>query len=118
MIKKLIEKRAAYKKQLDDLLCKAKTEERAMTPEETAEFDRIEGEIKNIDKTIDAEKRAMSLDELHSGCDRKPCRRAESHNGQQRRDHSSEYRKQDHRQDQRHLPYSFRCRDVSCQGHT
>ena len=62
MIKKLIEKRAAYKKQLDDLLGKAKTEERAMTPEETAEFDRIEGEIKNIDKTIDAEKRAMSLD--------------------------------------------------------
>lgn len=65
MIKKLIEKRAAYKKQLDDLLGKAKTEERAMTPEETAEFDRIEGEIKNIDKTIDAEKRAMSLDDFH-----------------------------------------------------
>lgn len=65
MIKKLIEKRADYKKQLDDLLGKAKTEERAMTPEETAEFDRIEGEIKNIDKTIDAEKRAMSLDNFH-----------------------------------------------------
>ena len=65
MIKKLIEKRAAYKKQLDDLLGKAKTEERAMTPEETAEFDRIEGEIKNIDKTIDAEKRAMSLGDFH-----------------------------------------------------
>ena len=45
-MKKLIEKRAMLKAQLQAMLDKVKTEERAFTEEETAEFDKTEAEIK------------------------------------------------------------------------
>lgn len=61
MLKKLHEKRDNLKKQLDDILGKVKTEERAMSDEENAEFERIEGEIQQIDRTIAAEERARNI---------------------------------------------------------
>ena len=61
MLKKLMEQRAELQKSLDAVLSAAKTEERAMNAEETAEFDRIENEIKAIDATIKAEERARQI---------------------------------------------------------
>jgi len=61
MLKKLMEQRAELQKSLDAVLSAAKTEERAMNAEETAEFDRIESEIKAIDTTIKAEERARNI---------------------------------------------------------
>ena len=60
-MKALIEKRANLQAQLKAVLEKAKTENRAMSAEENAEFERIEGEIKAIDATIKAEERARSI---------------------------------------------------------
>lgn len=60
-MKALIEKRMNLQAQLQSLLDKAKTEERAMTEQENADFERIEGEIKEIDKTIAAEERARNI---------------------------------------------------------
>nr|DAJ34940.1 MAG TPA: major capsid protein [Caudoviricetes sp.] len=65
-MKKLIEKRAALKAQLQTMLDKAKTEERAFSEEETKEFDRIENEIKSLDTTIKAEERAKGLADFHA----------------------------------------------------
>lgn len=62
MLKKLIEERASLQAQLEAILGKAKTEERAMTEEETSEFDGIEAKIKAIDTTISAEERARTLE--------------------------------------------------------
>jgi HK97 family phage major capsid protein len=61
MLKKLFEQRAELQTQLEAVLSKAKTEERAMNADETAEFDRIEGEIRAIDTTIKAEERARAI---------------------------------------------------------
>lgn len=61
MLKKLFENRKELEKQMEDILSKAKTEERAMSAEETAEFDRIESEINAIDATIKAEERARGI---------------------------------------------------------
>lgn len=60
-MKALIEKRANLQAQLKAVLDKAKTENRAMTAEENTEFERIEGEIRAIDTTIEAEKRAKNI---------------------------------------------------------
>lgn len=58
-IKKLKEKRTELKASMDALIAAAETEERALTEEETSEFDGYEAEIKKIDRTIEAyEKRA------------------------------------------------------------
>lgn len=61
MLKKLHEQRDSLKSQLDAILGKVKTEERAMNDEENAEFERIEGKIKNINRTIAAEERARNI---------------------------------------------------------
>lgn len=63
-MKKLIEKRAELKAKLKALLDGAKTENRGFTPEETAEFDRIENEIKSLDSTIKAEERAKNISDI------------------------------------------------------
>lgn len=65
-MKKLIEKRAALKAQLQAMLDKVKTEERAFNEDETKEFDRIENEIKSLDATIKAEERAKGYDDFHA----------------------------------------------------
>ena len=51
-IKKLTEKRAELKAKMQSIIDKAETEERAVTPEESAEFDSAEAEIRAIDDTI------------------------------------------------------------------
>lgn len=51
-IKKLIEKRAELKAKMQSIIDKAETEERAVTLEESAEFDSAEAEIRAIDDTI------------------------------------------------------------------
>lgn len=61
MLKKLFENRKELEKQMENILSKAKTEERAMSAEETADFDRIESEINAIDATIKAEERARGI---------------------------------------------------------
>lgn len=65
-MKKLIEKRAALKSQLQTMLDKVKTEERAFSEDETKEFDRIEKEIRSLDATIDAEERAKGIKDFHA----------------------------------------------------
>lgn len=65
-MKKLIEKRAALKAQLQAMLDKAKTEERAFSEDETKEFDRIENEIRSLDATIKAEERAKGIEDFHA----------------------------------------------------
>ena len=63
-MKKLIEKRNALRAQLNAILDKAKTEARAITPEENAEFERIEAEISSLDATIKAEERAQNIRDI------------------------------------------------------
>ncbi len=60
-MKELYEKRAALKAQLDALLGTAKTENRAMTDDESKEFDRLESEIRALDETIAREDRARNI---------------------------------------------------------
>lgn len=60
-MKELYEKRAALKAQLDALLGTAKTENRAMTDDESKEFDRLESEIRALDETIAREDRARDI---------------------------------------------------------
>ena len=64
-MKKLIELRAKKKAELDALLDKAKTEERAFSEDEKKQFDTLEAEIKSLDATINAEERAKGISELH-----------------------------------------------------
>lgn len=59
--KKLAEQRAAYEQEMQEILDKAESEERAITEEESAKFDELEGKIKEIDRTIKAEERARDL---------------------------------------------------------
>ena len=59
--KELEEKRAALQEEMEALLNTAKSEERAMTEEDTGKFDELEKEIKGIDATLSAEKRAEEL---------------------------------------------------------
>lgn len=59
--KKLAEQRAAFAKEMQDILDKAESEERAMNEEEASRFDELEGKIKDIDRTIKAEERARDL---------------------------------------------------------
>ena len=53
-LKKLKEKRVEMKAKMDALIESAETEERALTEEESNEFDKYEAEIKKIDRTIKA----------------------------------------------------------------
>lgn len=61
MLKALIEKRESLTAELQSMLTKAKTENRAMNDEENKEFERIEKDIKDIDRTIEAEERARKI---------------------------------------------------------
>ena len=60
MFKALAEKRAALVDEMNSLLVTADTEKRAMTEEESARFDELEAQIKQVDLTIEAEKRARA----------------------------------------------------------
>lgn len=60
-LKKLAEQRDEKTKKMQELMDKAKAEERALTEEENAEFERLEKEISGIDKTVKAEKRSLQM---------------------------------------------------------
>ena len=62
MLKKLYEQRAEKQSEMEALLNAAKTEERAMSTEETEKFDALEKEIQQIDGTIDREERARKIE--------------------------------------------------------
>lgn len=59
--KKLMEQRAVYAKEMQGILDKAESEERAINDEEQSRFDELESKIKEIDRTIKAEERARDL---------------------------------------------------------
>lgn len=61
-LKKLLEQRADLQAEMEALLNTAKTEERAMTDEESQKFDDLEKQIKAIDGTIEREERARSME--------------------------------------------------------
>ena len=61
-IKLYKEKRAEYEKKMNDMLDLAQIEERALTDEESTEFDDLEKKIQNIDRTLAAEERARKLE--------------------------------------------------------
>lgn len=61
-LKKLMEQRADLQAEMESILNTAKTEERAMTAEETAKFDDLEKQIKAIDGTIEREERARNME--------------------------------------------------------
>lgn len=60
-LKSLQEKRNEAVQAMKDLTDKAELEERAFTEEETAEFDRLEKEVKDIDGSIERMERARNL---------------------------------------------------------
>ena len=66
-LKKMRENREEKVKALENVLNAAKTENRAMTAEEQASFDAIEKEIADIDKTIEAEERAIEAKNKNAG---------------------------------------------------
>lgn len=61
-IKALEEKRNDLKTQMEAMLDKAKSEERAMSSDEISKFDELENEIKNIDETIKREEKRNMLE--------------------------------------------------------
>lgn len=61
MFKQLLELRNNKVAEMQAMLEKAKTEERAMSAEEVTKFDTLEAEVKELDLTIAAEKRASEL---------------------------------------------------------
>lgn len=61
-LKKLLEQRADLQAEMEALLDTAKTEERAMTDEESQKFDDLEKQIKAIDGTIEREERARNME--------------------------------------------------------
>lgn len=61
-LKALMEKRAELQQKMDSLLNAADTENRAMSEEETAEFDAAEKEIRAVDETVSREERARGID--------------------------------------------------------
>ena len=63
-LKALIEKRNQLVTEMQDMVDKAKEETRAMTEEEMTKFNELEKEIKGLDATIEAEKRANSIETL------------------------------------------------------
>lgn len=63
-MKKLVEKRAVLKAMLKSMLDKAKTEERAFTPEEDKKFTETEKEINALTATIEAEERAKGISDM------------------------------------------------------
>lgn len=60
-LKELIEKRNAKVVEMGNLVTKAETEERAMSEEETKKFNILDKEVKQLDETIVAAKRAQEL---------------------------------------------------------
>lgn len=65
-LKALIEKRNQLVNEMQGMVDKAKEETRAMTDEEMTKFNDLEKEIKGLDATIEAEKRANAIETLEN----------------------------------------------------
>lgn len=63
-MKKLIEKRAALKAEMQLILDTASKEERAVSDEEAEKFDELESEIRAIDKTIERNKKISGISDV------------------------------------------------------
>lgn len=63
-LKALLEQRADLQNQMQALIDTADTETRAMSKEESDQFDKLEQDIKDIDATIEMEKRALQLQSM------------------------------------------------------
>lgn len=59
--KELIEKRTELKQQLSNIINTAETEKRAISEEEATEFDKIECEIRGLDRTLDIMQKAENI---------------------------------------------------------
>ena len=68
-MKALMERRAELQQTMDQLVSAADTETRAMTEEETAQFDAAESEIRAIDETIEREERARKIENKPAATD-------------------------------------------------
>lgn len=66
-LKALIEQKNAKIDRLDALLKKAEEETRALNPEEKAEFERVEGEVRDLEDTIEKAERAEAMERVQSG---------------------------------------------------
>ncbi|MDE5582401.1 MAG: phage major capsid protein [Ruminococcus sp.] len=66
MLKKLIEKRALLKAEMQSLLDSISAEERAFTSEESSKFDSLENEIRAIDETISKADKARNITDIIS----------------------------------------------------
>ena len=60
--KELIEKRNDLQAKMEEILNKAKVENRAMNDDEIKNFDNVEKEIKNIDATLERNKKINEMD--------------------------------------------------------
>lgn len=60
-LKQMQEQRNAKLKEMKEIMDGAKTENRAMNEDEQQKWDDLDKEVQNIDKTIEAEKRAIAL---------------------------------------------------------
>lgn len=63
-MKKLIEKRAALKAEMQSILDTASNEERAVSDEESKRFDELEKEIRAIDETIEKNKKMSGISDV------------------------------------------------------
>ncbi|MGN1088898.1 MAG: phage major capsid protein [Huintestinicola sp.] len=61
MLKELIEQRSTKAKRMNDLITAIKTETRAFSEDEQAEFDQLEDEIRALDRTIQSAKDSASI---------------------------------------------------------
>lgn len=66
-MKKLIEKKAALKAEMQSIIDTASKEERAVTDEESKKFDELEKEIRAIDSTIEMADKARNINITSSG---------------------------------------------------
>ena len=66
-LKSLIEKRGQLTAQMNAILGKAKEENRAVSDEEAAQFEALDKEIADTDRSIELEKRAQKVND--TGCD-------------------------------------------------
>lgn len=76
-LKNLSEMRAEYMEQLNALVTTAKTEVRALNEEEQQQFNELEKKIKDIDTSIEMEKRAINLAVNKNVTDNQPKTEAE-----------------------------------------
>ena len=60
--KELMEKRNELQSKMEEILNKAKVENRAMNDEEIKDFDNVEKEIKNIDATLERSKKINEME--------------------------------------------------------